>query len=98
MPLEASHVNRIPPRTFTALLSYYKTTSNNFAKLSCQMCRGTLDVHQPDQNQPEQFLGTCSGCGRWYRIAPMTEAGLTMLELPDFTQIITSPPSSDGKG
>jgi hypothetical protein len=34
----------------------------------CRDCRTMLNVHQPDENRPEQLLATCGGCGSWYLI------------------------------
>jgi hypothetical protein len=34
----------------------------------CRECRKALNVHQPDENRPEQLLATCEGCGGWYLI------------------------------
>ena len=33
----------------------------------CQKCRAELDVHQPDESNPDHLLGTCRDCGRWRR-------------------------------
>jgi hypothetical protein len=34
----------------------------------CRDCRTALNVHQPDENRPEQLLATCARCGGWYLI------------------------------
>jgi len=45
-------------------------------------------VHQPDQNQPDQILGICLKCGRWYRIGWTARTNkLIVLELPDLTHV-----------
>jgi hypothetical protein len=90
-------VNRPPIHSFLASLSYYKSASDNFSTLDCRGCRVPLDVHQPDQNQPDQFLGTCSSCGKWFRLAPYGEAGLIVLELPELSQLDAVSPAGGGK-
>jgi hypothetical protein len=90
-------VNRFANRPFAASLFYHIVASDRFPTLTCRGCRGSLDIHQPDPNQPEQFLATCSKCGRWYRVAGSTVANeLIVLDLPDVGQIpVTPPPSKD---
>ena len=98
MPPEDPPVKRIPIRSFVAALSYYTTASVNFSALACRRCRSSLDIHQPDPNQPDQFLGTCPSCGGWYRVASSSESGLTVLELPEPGQVDSTPPKGDGTG
>ncbi len=51
-----------------------------------------LDLHQPDPNQPDRFLSTCPGCGRWYWVVPKVgEEGFVMLDLPE------GPPAEDAR-
>jgi hypothetical protein len=93
-------VKRLSPLSFAASLTYHVIASANFPTLACAGCRGWLDVHQPDPNQPDQVLGTCANCGRWYRIGFSTKGKeLIVLELPDLGQITaTPPPASRGDG
>ena len=45
------------------------------ALLDCRECRTSLDIHQPNPAQPDQFLGTCQDCGaRGIRIDGSSEA------------------------
>ena len=32
----------------------------------CINCKEHLDLTQPDSDEPDRFVGTCGGCGRWY--------------------------------
>ncbi len=34
--------------------------------LHCPDCQIPLDLHQPDEDQPTQLLGTCGGCSKWF--------------------------------
>jgi hypothetical protein len=41
--------------------------SNAWANsLCCPECQITLNLHQPDEEQPSQLLGTCDGCSKWF--------------------------------
>jgi hypothetical protein len=98
-PLEGPLVNRITIRSVVANLSYYRVATGNFSTLVCPSCRGSLDIHQPNLQQPDQFLGTCSLCGRWYRVASsIDETGLTVLELPEVVEITSPPPPPPASG
>jgi hypothetical protein len=90
-------VNRFLPRQFVASLSYYVATSESFPSLYCGGCRSSLDLHQPDPNRSEHFLGACSNCGRWYRVMfGSKDTELIVLELPEVDQIEANvPPSKD---
>ena len=35
-------------------------------EILCGHCQEPLDRHQPDDDQPDRLLGTCSQCGEWY--------------------------------
>jgi hypothetical protein len=42
-------------------------SSNAWANsLCCPECQVTLNLHQPDEEQPSQLLGTCDCCSRWF--------------------------------
>jgi hypothetical protein len=34
--------------------------------LFCTSCTLPLDLHQPDEENPLQLLGTCNSCSRWF--------------------------------
>lgn len=73
----------------TATLSYAQIHVNQLLKLSCQRCRTALDILQPNQNRPYQFLAVCADCGAWYRVE--TQAGDSrgvMINLPEVTPLL----------
>ena len=89
---EGPPMNRTQARTFLTHLTYYSVDLQDFAGLSCRGCRSLLDLHQPDSNQSEQFLGTCTSCGCWYRIETSGEDGrITVLQLPTVAEIHQPP-------
>jgi hypothetical protein len=47
----------------------------------CLNCKASLEIHQPDAEEPGRFIGTCDQCGRWYLLewAPMSTEGLMLL-------------------
>ena len=87
-PLEILPVKRLSVRKFVANLSYYSIAPESLATLHCRECRSPLDIHQPNPNQPDQFLGTCAGCGAWYRIGSCAaEDLLTVVQLPEVGEV-----------
>ena len=77
-----------------ANLNYYCIVSAALSTLNCRSCRGPLDIHQPNPNQPDQFLGTCSDCNLWYRVESKPGEGrLTVMQLPEVAE--TRAPTSD---
>jgi hypothetical protein len=54
----------------------------------CLGCGAPLELHQPDAEEPQRFVGTCQGCGRWYLLdwVPLTSEGL-MLMLPSYEEM-----------
>src|SRR5438067_1038088 len=64
----------------------------------CRECQTALNVHQPDEDRPEQLLATCARCGTWYLIElgkRKTEA--FMFDLPNVTLIHASMVSAKTK-
>ncbi len=56
-----------------------------------------MDIHQPDPAQPDRFLGTCPGCGRWYRIEDRPIAGqVVVVRLPEVGEVLPSGMSPAG--
>jgi hypothetical protein len=47
----------------------------------CLNCGAPLEIHQPDAEAPQRFIGTCDGCGRWYLLdwVPRSAEGLVLL-------------------
>jgi len=54
------------------------------SSLCCPDCQAPLDLHQPDEDQPTQLLGTCKGCSKWFFLVEIEEAwnGTMLFELP----------------
>jgi hypothetical protein len=51
--------------------------------LRCQMCQSVLDMHQPNQDRPEEMLGICAGCGEWHFVgASENDTSLVIACLP----------------
>jgi hypothetical protein len=57
--------------------------------LWCPECQAPLDRHQPDENQPDQLLGTCLLCSKWFLLIEIEdECRFTLVvELPTADRI-----------
>jgi uncharacterized protein YbaR (Trm112 family) len=87
MTLKGLAMKHTAIQTFVSRLVYYSVHLDHLSTLSCRGCDTPLDIHQPNQDQPHEFLGTCGNCGRWYRIESLDEAsGVTVLELPEMSE------------
>lgn len=88
-PPKGSLVKPKATRSYVASLTYQVIEPTLLGTLACRKCRGPLDLHQPNPQQPFLFLGTCPGCGQWYTIgsADRDDAPMTVLELPDVASI-----------
>jgi hypothetical protein len=54
----------------------------------CRKCGRPLELHQPDEGQPDHLLGTCAGCGGWHMIdAPPDQKEAYVVALPEFEQL-----------
>jgi len=55
----------------------------------CPLCEQLLNLHQPDENLPDQLLATCDSCPRWYSLFGIEEnpSRFLMLDLPDKSMI-----------
>ena len=81
-------MGRLAIRSVTVSVALYSISAVRLSELSCRKCRTPLDIHQPDPNQPDKFLGTCSGCGCWYRVeAKLSEARATVMQLPELSEV-----------
>jgi hypothetical protein len=79
-------------RRFSVQIAYRAIPPEQLTEMACWGCREMLDLHQPDPNQPDRFLSTCPGCGRWYWVVPKVgEEGFVMLDLPE------GPPAEDAR-
>ena len=52
--------------------------------LCCPACQVPLNLHQPDEEQPSQLLGTCDCCSRWFFLveSELDWEGMLLFELP----------------
>jgi hypothetical protein len=60
-------------------------SSNGWANsLCCPECQVTLNLHQPDEEQPSQLLGTCDCCSRWFFVveSDLESDEMLLFELP----------------
>lgn len=57
------------------------------SEVLCAHCQTPLEHHQPDVEQPDRLLGTCSGCGAWYLIDLQA---VVMIELPETASLVES--------
>jgi len=76
--------------TRSALISIcsYAMDARQLGTLSCQCCRSPLDLHQPNPDRPDQFLGTCSACGRWFRVEAKADEGrICVVLIPEVEEI-----------
>ena len=37
----------------------------DFRGTECPICKGYMEIHQPDAGRPERLLGTCGDCSIW---------------------------------
>jgi uncharacterized protein YbaR (Trm112 family) len=69
-------------------LNYSFEIVTDLATLKCQVCKGFIEIHQPNPVEPERILGTCPQCGLWYLIESQEKIDQIMvLQLPDFAAI-----------
>lgn len=52
---------------------------------TCAKCNELLDVHQPQSNDADRLLGTCSVCGSWFLFGLLGEDSdqAVQIALPD---------------
>jgi hypothetical protein len=57
--------------------------------LCCPECEVTLNLHQPDEDQPSQLLGTCDCCSRWFFLVEneLDCDDMLLFELPNAEEI-----------
>ena len=58
--------------------------TRNGTRPMCPNCNHPLDLHQPDENAPENLLATCDSCSRWYFLSEVGKQGrdVLLVELP----------------
>jgi hypothetical protein len=59
---------RVPLRTPLISALEFRARASEVMESSCLNCGSPLDMHQPDAESPDVFLGVCADCGRWYRV------------------------------
>lgn len=53
------------------------------ASALCQKCRKELEIHQPQEDNPQELLATCGECGRWHLIQVASDSSEAwMFNLP----------------
>ena len=66
------------------------------SEVSCPACCDDLEIHQPDEQQPDRLLGICRSCCAWFLI---DSAAAVVVRLPDLDGLrgaFTSPNRGDG--
>ena len=87
-------MNRVRIRsTLISAMDLQVETSKVFDS-KCLECDSTMDMHQPDSDDPALFLGVCADCGRWYRIE-LDAAGERIWYLAVPTRAETEPCDSE---
>jgi len=71
------------PLTFE-LVARPVTMKPSAHSLCCPDCQIPLDLHQPDEDEPAQLLGTCDGCSKWFFLLETEPdwSGTLLFELP----------------
>lgn len=56
----------------------------DFAGIPCPDCHEPLNLHQPDENNPDQLLATCGTCSQWFAVCELGAGGghHALLEIP----------------
>src|ERR1035438_7166493 len=83
--VKASHLGSSSSSRVTFDLVARGTAKNVGAiSLCCPDCQVPLDLHQPDQDEPMQLLGTCGCCSRWFFVVELDSDWdeTLLLELP----------------
>jgi hypothetical protein len=87
-------VRRTSTRAFAAKLVCFSVAFERLSTMICRNCREPLDIHQPNSNQPDQFLGICSGCDCWFRIEVGAESSQArVIQLPEIGEVFPGAPS-----
>ena len=76
-------ISQPTPMTFE-LVARVVSTNSWANSLYCPNCHVALNLHQPDEEQPSQLLGTCDCCSRWYFLveSELDWEGTLLFELP----------------
>ncbi len=87
-------MNARKPRRIPAILDVlpFKPPPFNLNWVECSFCKNSLELHQPDSQEPEKLLAICVGCRRWFLmlIEPNeSEAVLVLLPEGEWLQAAT---------
>ncbi len=76
-------LSTLSPMTFDLVVRAVATNTGDFS-LSCPDCQVPLNLHQPDEEQPAQLLGTCDCCSKWFFLMEIEPdwQGTLFIELP----------------
>ena len=83
--MNASHLGSLAGKAGTfELVARGTATDDGVTPLCCPDCQVPLDLHQPDQDEPTQLLGTCCCCSKWFFVVELDSEwnGTLLLELP----------------
>ena len=81
-------MGRVVIRSALVNVPCFGIEASKLGALACRRCRAPLDLHQPNPNQPDQFLGTCTECGQWYRVeAKADEPKALVVQLPEVEEV-----------
>lgn len=62
--------------------------SDGLVSPRCQKCRCELDVHQPEEDRPDQLLGTCPACHAWHLVEVAPDgAEAVVLAIPGLDEV-----------
>jgi hypothetical protein len=61
-------MNRVQIRSTMIRVLELNADTSQVLDSRCLECDSPMDMHQPNSDDPEIFLGVCAECGRWFRI------------------------------
>jgi hypothetical protein len=71
-------------RSVSLVLGLFGIPSLSKSGARCPDCKGALDLHQPDEGNPERLLGVCQRCSGWFLMDQRPgQRSWMMVHLPD---------------
>ncbi len=61
-------MNRVQTRSTLISVRELRAEASQIFDSQCLECDSSMEIHQPNSEDPSLFLGVCADCGRWYRI------------------------------
>ena len=61
-------MTRVPIHSPLKIVLEIKSAEFDLVGSACPGCEQSLDVMQPDAEDPGRFLGVCNGCRTWFHI------------------------------